>query len=418
MLKRVVAYILIATGLLLLVATGGYYAYGVIATARLDELAFEAERPSVGATVIAPTAERAPDVLPGGTAGPQPLSSSVAPVTAVSTEPAREPDAPVQAGESNFDGYPGVSDEAARPDVAHAKTEMLPAPAPDQPAASTAGVTESAPPTSDGPSSAEPRDRQVGVASALDGSRRTGQTETGVSLTRSSQASQGPLSQGGQQATAQPSASGGATLSPPAAADANATPDQTAQTAEVSAAAAVTPLQSLLDELAFVPPSEVFLPGTPVGAARIVIPAIHVDSRVEELQLDFSGPRYAWATPKWVVGHVPTSAQPAADGQGWYFGHLESPIRREGNVFQRLPQIPELLREYFERGGDPVHVLLETPEAKYLYEVYRTEVVHQDDLTVTDSGDRDITLVACVPRLVYDHRLLVTAALVGVSQSG
>ena len=56
-------------------------------------------------------------------------------------------------------------------------------------------------------------------------------------------------------------------------------------------------------------------------------------------------------------------------------------------------------------------------DRKYLYQVYKSDWVHKDDLKITYSREQDITLVTCYPTLVYDHRLLVTAALVGVSES-
>ena len=85
------------------------------------------------------------------------------------------------------------------------------------------------------------------------------------------------------------------------------------------------------------------------------------------------------------------------------------PIRGEGNVFRKLPQIPEHLR-----NGDPVYVALEDGEGEYLYQVTGTRVVHQDDLELYDSDYAAVTLVTCVPKRYYDHRLLVTARLVGV----
>ena len=159
-------------------------------------------------------------------------------------------------------------------------------------------------------------------------------------------------------------------------------------------------------------PSPFDLNGARLTATRIRIPAIHLDSDVSELQVVLSDDQRVWATPKWVVGHIPTTALPGEHGQGWYFGHLESLIRGEGSIFRRLPEIPELLAE-----GEPIYVFLETADRKYLYQVYKTDWVHQDDLRVVDSGQQDITLVTCFPRLIYDHRVLVTAALVGVSES-
>ena len=144
-------------------------------------------------------------------------------------------------------------------------------------------------------------------------------------------------------------------------------------------------------------------------ATSIRLPAIGVDSVIEELEIVDLGESRAWETPVRVVGHIPITGAPAAKNQGWYFGHLESPLEGEGNVFQQLPNIPPLLRD-----GESVYIFLEGPDRKYLYEVYKTEVVPASELRLTESGKREITLVACVPRLVYSHRLLVTAKLIGV----
>jgi LPXTG-site transpeptidase (sortase) family protein len=144
-------------------------------------------------------------------------------------------------------------------------------------------------------------------------------------------------------------------------------------------------------------------------ANRILIPIIGVDSPVNELSIIDLGDSRAYETPKNVVGHIPKTSNPGEAGNGWFFGHLESPIRGEGNVFQNLPQIPGYLN-----NGDPVYITLETGSGEYLYQVSATQVVHQDDLELYDSDGSTITLVACVPRLVYDHRILVTAELVGV----
>ena len=57
---------------------------------------------------------------------------------------------------------------------------------------------------------------------------------------------------------------------------------------------------------------------------------------------------------------------------------------------------------------------LDADDERYVYQVYRTEVLHQSELAVTDSGLHDITLVVCWPQYVYSERILVTAALVDV----
>ncbi|MAF51560.1 MAG: hypothetical protein CL694_00880 [Chloroflexi bacterium] len=146
-------------------------------------------------------------------------------------------------------------------------------------------------------------------------------------------------------------------------------------------------------------------------ATRITIPTIGVDSTVSDLAIIDLGESTAYETPNKIVGRIPESANPGEVGNSWYFGHLESPIKGEGNVFQRLPEIPELLR-----NGDPVYVSLAADGEEFLYQVTATQVVHQDDLKLYESDDATITLVACVPRLVYDHRILVTGKLVGVKR--
>jgi sortase (surface protein transpeptidase) len=162
----------------------------------------------------------------------------------------------------------------------------------------------------------------------------------------------------------------------------------------------------------YVSPSLAELGGVGLGpATRIRIPVLNIDTAVKELAVIRTADSSAWETPKHIVGHIPTTPVPGSDGQGWYFGHLESPIRGEGNVFQRLPEIVKLL----ERDDSlPIYIFLESEDRKFVYQVYRTEGMPQEELRISDSGIDDITLVTCTPRFVYDQRLLVTAALVGV----
>ena len=157
--------------------------------------------------------------------------------------------------------------------------------------------------------------------------------------------------------------------------------------------------------------------GAPRGkaseASAIRIPSIGVDSRVEDLAIVELGDSRQYETPKHIVGRIPSTSNPGEIGNSWLFGHLESPIRGEGNVFQRLPEIPSLLNT-----GDPVYVSLLNDEGdEFLYQVTATEVVHQDELQLYETDDATITLVACVPKLVYDRRLLVTGKLVGVKRA-
>ena len=144
-------------------------------------------------------------------------------------------------------------------------------------------------------------------------------------------------------------------------------------------------------------------------AHTILIPLIGVDSEIEELEVLDLGDNRAYETPDNVVGHIPSTSNPGELGSGWFFGHLESPLMREGDVFARLPRIPDLLR-----AGDRVYITLKSPDGDFLYQVTDTRKVHEDDLRLFDEDGSSIVLVSCVPRLVYDHRLLVIAKLIGV----
>ena len=151
--------------------------------------------------------------------------------------------------------------------------------------------------------------------------------------------------------------------------------------------------------------------GQGAQARTIRIPSIGVESTIKDLEVINLGDSRSYETPDNLVGRIPTTAQAGETGNAWFFGHLESPIKGEGNVFQNLPQIPGMLK-----NGDPVYVSIVTDDGEYLYQITETEVVHQDDLQLTETDDSTITLVACVPRLVYDHRILVTGKLVGVKR--
>ena len=147
-------------------------------------------------------------------------------------------------------------------------------------------------------------------------------------------------------------------------------------------------------------------------ATQISIPAIGLTAEVEGLDVVDLGDYRAYETPSFTVGHIPETANPGSGSNGWYFGHLESPIKGEGSVFRNLPELADIVRT-----GEKVYITVENTKASYLYQVTRTRVVHQDDFAITELPEPTITLVTCIPRLVYDHRLLVEAKLVGVKHS-
>ena len=147
-------------------------------------------------------------------------------------------------------------------------------------------------------------------------------------------------------------------------------------------------------------------------AERILIPALKVDAAIEELAVLDVGDSRAYETPPFAVGHIPDSPDAGSSGNGWYFGHLETPLQSGGNVFARLPSVPTLLRD-----GEDVHIILQSSGRDYLYLVTETDLVHEDDMHLYQASNARVTLVTCFPRLAYDHRLLVTAKLVGFRNS-
>lgn len=157
------------------------------------------------------------------------------------------------------------------------------------------------------------------------------------------------------------------------------------------------------------------------SATRLAVPAVGIDSAVAELNILESDGARVYERPARVVGHLPESAEAGQSGDAWFFGHTESPTLGEGSVFFRLREVPDLLRQ-----GRAVHIITESADARFVYRVTGTRVVHQDELqggadwaagevgpTFRTGGGATIHLVACVPRLVYDHRLIVDGTLVG-----
>ena len=141
------------------------------------------------------------------------------------------------------------------------------------------------------------------------------------------------------------------------------------------------------------------------------IPVINLTSPIEELSIIDLGNSKSYETPKHGVGHIINSSLPGQLGNGWFFGHLESPIRGEGNVFKDLPKLANHLT-----NGDPVYIIVQTRAIEYLYQAISSKVVHENELELYDTNDSRITLVTCSNRPYYDYRQLVTAKLIGIRQ--
>ena len=149
----------------------------------------------------------------------------------------------------------------------------------------------------------------------------------------------------------------------------------------------------------------------PVGslesATRLILPSVDIDSAIKELEILDLGESRAYETPDRVVGHIPETAAAGENGGSWFFGHTESPLLGEGSVFFNLRKVPEQLR-----NGEDVFIITENSNQQFLYRATSTQAVHQDDMELYESGHATIHLVSCVPRLVYDHRLIVTGELI------
>ena len=166
--------------------------------------------------------------------------------------------------------------------------------------------------------------------------------------------------------------------------------------------------EKLPDNFKFYKKPFINLPKTAVPT-KIIISEIGLNSKVSDLEIIDLGSSASYETPKNIVGHIPESVNPGGIGKSWYFGHLESFIRKEGNVFHMLPKIPELLKQ------DPfLFVHISTDKKTYVYQIYKTEVIPKEELYLDLKSDTpEAILVTCVPSFLYHSRLLVYSKLIG-----
>ncbi len=386
------AGVLLGIGAALLLASGAYYTYGVFAKSSLSELTYSADRPSASGANEAGVAARTSSAS---------NADGDASVSKGDPEPRSPAQAPYVDGQMRPDGEAAAVAEDIYPAEAFG--------AESQTAESAGHARANGPATGGGDATRAASQATVeGLANSV--AQEDAEPARAGNL-EAAELAPLPAEEGSPGDAAEPyeAGSGAATALLFQSPAPESSPAVIAPAAEIFLPAPDIPS---VDTTGYSDPSSILATSDHLPATKITIPAVRVDSGVKDLDVVLLADSFAWETPKWVVGHIPSTAQPGDRGQGWYFGHLESPIRGEGNVFQSLPEIPELLA-----NNETVHIVLETEGRKYLYQVYKTEVVHQDDLQITDSGSQDITLVTCVPRFYYDNRLLVTAALVGVSGS-
>lgn len=135
-------------------------------------------------------------------------------------------------------------------------------------------------------------------------------------------------------------------------------------------------------------------------AARIIIRRINVDSPVVELGIKLENGTWVWEPPARVVGHYGGTANPGEAGNIALTGHISSPIRNEGSVFKRLPELTP---------GDVIEIV-NVDGRVFIYAVGEVRVVIPQDTSVLDPvAGETLTLITCFPDWTYTHRLVVRA---------
>ena len=377
--QRMAGVTLLGTGALILVLTSAYYAYGAIAESKLGELAYSGERPSLAPRQSAalPTADHAAragneSVTPGEDGGTDALTpvdsaSSQAPGTVSQDVPTvREGlDAAVSPGvkpaelvqSTDVDAQPSdgpaatITDEAPLGGVESVAPPATQSADAEEPAA----AVQVAEPTSE----ADDADSgtQVGSAHEENEAGGEGDLELAATATDTSRQEEGsdktssPATLGGN-ADSQPDEGGSAKLEyqpspispsyPPElfnfeAAGLSRPASDNLSLNSLPATRITIPsvlVESEVMALGVVPAEDGYAWETPkwvvghIPTTAIARSSVLVESEVMALGVVPAEDGYAWETPKWVVGHIPTTAIPGQQGQGWYFGHLESPVWR------------------------------------------------------------------------------------------
>ena len=149
-------------------------------------------------------------------------------------------------------------------------------------------------------------------------------------------------------------------------------------------------------------------------ATRVDIPVIGLSIPIVDVSIVDDGGQLAWQRPKNSVGWHEGSARPGEAGNTVLSGHINSPIRGEGSVFKPLSQIPALLR-----GGQSIEIYVYTEVKTYVYQAVASDVVDPADTHIFGQlGKPLLTLITCVPDLVYSRRLVISAVLTKIADGG
>jgi len=137
----------------------------------------------------------------------------------------------------------------------------------------------------------------------------------------------------------------------------------------------------------------------PLAVARVIIPSIGVDSPVVQLGTHWEKGQLVWDTASHAVGWYGSTALPGLGSNIVMSGHISSPLRGEGSVFRRLPEM---------QIGDVI--ILETAAGPHRYRTAARDIVAPTAVAImAPTPTETLTLITCYPDLIYSHRLVVRA---------
>ena len=153
------------------------------------------------------------------------------------------------------------------------------------------------------------------------------------------------------------------------------------------------------------PSSAAWPVGTQPPASRLIVPALGIDTRLDEVSVSGSSIATYASADNPAAGYASVTANPGERGAMWLFGPAGSGVRSFGN----LTRAPNLLTE-----GEALLMFVNTSGRNYLYAATHTEVVKSADLRLNSSDRSTIHLVVPVPSGWYDHFLILSGELVGI----
>ncbi len=128
-------------------------------------------------------------------------------------------------------------------------------------------------------------------------------------------------------------------------------------------------------------------------ALRIIIPKIHVNASVVQTA-PIQG---VWEVADWAVGHLTTTPDPGAAGNGAYSAHDDI----KGELFKRIGELVP---------GDSIQ--LRTRHALYTYAVVNQQTVDPSDIHPLDpTTNATVTLISCYPYWVDTQRTIIQGVL-------